>query len=373
MKCKLTFPNYDHSILGIPNSFLNYYGAKSYHNTLTILDNKLKNNYKNVIMIILDGMGVDMMQHNLSCFSFLRRHIKSKLTSVFPSTTVAATAAYYSGLSPIEHGRLGWAPYFKDLDRVVEIFPNTDFYTGELLQEKVMDRMPYTHICDKIGQANQNVRTTIILPSRLDPNGPADFGAFCTKVKQQTLQEGSQFILAYWADPDHTSHKYGPYSENVKEVLKDLNARVKNLCADLKDSLVVISADHGHIENEDVFLNEYPDLMDCLALPLSLDMRTQAVFLKPDKEKEFVSLFNKYLAKDFLLMKTEDALKMNLFGSGTPHPLARGFLGDYLIMSKNKKSLVQRFPNDPYVIMKGAHSSLTNKEMLVPLILIEKK
>ncbi len=127
MRCKLSFPNYDHSILGIPNSLLNHYGAKAHHKTLPVLDNYLKKKYKNVILIILDGMGVDMLQHNLSNFSFLRRHVKTKLSSVFPSTTVAAFTAHCCGLSPIEHGRLGWAPYFKHLKRVVEIVPNTDF------------------------------------------------------------------------------------------------------------------------------------------------------------------------------------------------------------------------------------------------------
>ena len=113
MRSKLLYPNYDHSILGIPNSLLNYYGAKAHHTSLPILDKLLKQNYKNVILIILDGMGMDMLQHNLSPLSFLRCHIKTKISSVFPSTTTVATTTYYSGLTPIEHGWLGWVPYFK--------------------------------------------------------------------------------------------------------------------------------------------------------------------------------------------------------------------------------------------------------------------
>ncbi len=245
------------------------------------------------------------------------------------------------------------------------------------MSEEVIKQMPYTHICDQIRQANDHVCTTFILPSSEGlfkvPDGPKDFNQFCLRIKQQSERKGQQFIFAYWPDPDHASHKHGSYSKNVKKILQDYNAQIKRMCTDLKDSLVIISADHGHIENQDVFLNDYPELMDCLAVPLSLDMRTQAVFLKPNKEKEFERLFDQYLSKDFLLMKTKEALKMNLFGQGNAHSLAKDFLGDYLIMSKREKSLVQRFPNDPYTIMKGAHSSLTNKEMLVPLIIVEKK
>lgn len=373
MRCKLSFPNYDHSILGIPNSLLNHYGAKAHHKTLPLLDKYLKKKYKNVILIVLDGMGIDVLQHDLSPLSFLRRHIKTKISSVFPSTTTAATTAYYSGLAPIEHGWLGWSPYFKDLNRVVELFPNTDFYTGEHLKEKITDRMPYTHICDQIKKANQAVCCNKIFPIFADPKGPATFDEFCHRIKQTTQKKGPQFILAYWPEPDSTSHKCGPYAKKVKSILQDINSHVKNLCAELQDSLVIISADHGHVENQDVFINDYPELMDCLSVPLSLDMRAQAVFLKPNKEEIFVKLFNKFLIKDFLLMKTDEALKMNLFGFGKPHPLARGCLGDYLIMSKTDKSLQQRLPNDKYEKLSGYHSSLTNKEMLVPLIIVEKK
>lgn len=373
MRSKIFYPNYDRCILGIPNSLLSYYGAKAHHTSLPILDKLLKRNYKNVILIILDGMGADMLQHNLSPLSFLRRHIKTKICSVFPSTTTAATTAYYSGLAPIEHGWLGWSPYFKDLKRVVELFPNTDFYTGEHLPKKVTDRMPYTHLCDQITSANGKIHCSRVFPTFSDPKGPADFNQFCERIKKVSLKKGQQFVLAYWAEPDHTSHIQGPYSKGVRDILKEMDTQIKHMCADLKDSLVIISADHGHVDNTDVFINDYPDLMDCLAVPLSLDMRVQAVFLKPNKEKTFVRLFKQYLAKDFMLMKTEDALKMKLFGPGKAHPLAKGCLGDYLIFSKKNKSLQQRLPNDHYEKLLGYHSSLTNKEMIVPLIIIEKK
>jgi len=373
MKNKPFYPNYNHSILGIPNSLLSYYGAKATHPSLPILDGYLRQNYKNVILIILDGMGMDMLQHNLSKFSFFRRHIKTKISSVFPSTTVAATTAYYSGLAPIEHGWLGWSPYFKDLDRVVELYTNKDFYTGKRQRKNVTQKMSYPHICDKISSANSTLHCTKVFPTFVDPDGPTDFKEFCFKVKQATLKKGSQFVLAYWFDPDHTSHEFGPYSKNVKAVLKDLNSKVKRLCSELKDSLVIVSADHGHIETQDIFLNDYPDIMDCLAKPLSLDMRVQSVFLKPNKKKTFVRLFDQFFAKDFFLMKTEEALKMNLFGLGKMHPIAKGFFGDYLLIAKGGKNLVQRFPNDCYHVLKGSHSSLTTNEMLVPLIVIKKK
>ncbi|MBP5534959.1 MAG: alkaline phosphatase family protein [Alphaproteobacteria bacterium] len=373
MKRKIFYPNYDCSILGISNSLLRHYGVDTDMYHLPELEQALKRKYKNVVLLILDGMGVDMLQHDLPFFSFLRRHIKGKISSVFPPTTVAATTSYYSGLSPVEHGWLGWSPYFKKLGRVVEIFTNKDFYTGELLEESVVKEMPYVHIFDRIKSVQTDVQLTGVFPNFIKPDGVSDFDELCQRVVKQTKEDGKQFVLAYWTNPDSTSHEFGPYSKEVKDVLKTLNSKVKQMCANLKDTLVIISADHGHINSKDVMLNDYPDLIDCLAVPLGLDGRAQTVFLKEGKEKVFLDLFKKYLAKDFILVKSNDALGMNLFGYGKERSCVRDFLGDYLIIAKTEKSLVQRFENDTYNYLPGMHSGLTNKEMVVPLILIEKK
>lgn len=373
MKRKTFFPNYNHSILGITNTLLRHYGVHSNVYYLPELDDVIKHDYKNIVFIILDGMGVDMMQNDLPFFSFLRRHIKSKISSVFPPTTVAATTSYYSGYSPVEHGWLGWSPYFKKFGKVIEIFKNKDYYTGEKIKEDVMKDIPYVHIFDRIKQVNKDVCLTQIMPQKIRPDGISNFDELCERVIRQTKEPGKQFVLGYWLDPDSTSHEYGPYSKNVKDVLKQLNSKIKKMCSGLDDTLVIISADHGHIESEDVMLNDYPELMDCLALPLSLDGRAQAVFLKKDKEEVFIKLFDKYLAKDFVLVKSQKALDSNLFGQGKEHPAVKDFLGDYLIIATGEKSLVQRFENDKYNYLPGMHSGITNKEMVVPLILVEKK
>ena len=61
-----------------------------------------------------------------------------------------------------------------------------------------------------------------------------------------------------------------------------------------------------------------------------------------------------------------------LFGPGVVHPMAKDILCDYLIIAKTEKTLAERIPNDVYKHLNGAHSGMTNREMLVPLILIKK-
>ena len=56
--------DYDHSILSISNSLLQHFNVEHKYKSLSSLDNILAENYKNVVLLILDGMGIDIMKKN---------------------------------------------------------------------------------------------------------------------------------------------------------------------------------------------------------------------------------------------------------------------------------------------------------------------
>ncbi len=380
MVCKFSknpicLPDYDHCILGISNSILRYYGAQTHGKTLPVLDEKLQKKYKNVVFMIFDGMGVDLLKHHLMPYNFLRRKIKDNITSVFPPTTAAATISFYSALPPITHAWVAWCVFSKKYKKVIELFTNKNYYTQKPLKSKpITEDLPYEHIFEQIKKTNKNVTTTEIFPP-FKPNGAKSVEEQCQKVIKQAEKKGKQFILTYWSDPDHLSHEYGPYAKQVKAKVKEINNAVKKMSEKLSDTLIIVSADHGHLPvQEDVCLNDYKGVVECLQVPISLDSRVAAIFLKPNKEMQFKKLFNKYFAKDFMLIKSETAIKQGLFGKGKINPKAVEFLGDFLMISTSYKSVKQRlkgkFEDDGFL---GAHAGLTEKEMMVPLILIDKK
>ena len=57
MKNELVMPNYNHCILNTITSILKYYKVDTKHKSLKNLDKALEKRYKNVILLILDGMG----------------------------------------------------------------------------------------------------------------------------------------------------------------------------------------------------------------------------------------------------------------------------------------------------------------------------
>ncbi|MBQ7636431.1 MAG: hypothetical protein IJS80_03890 [Lachnospiraceae bacterium] len=59
--------------------------------------------YKNIVVILLDGMGESIVKEHLEEDGPFRSHLAGIYNSVFLSTTVAATTSVLSGLQPCEH------------------------------------------------------------------------------------------------------------------------------------------------------------------------------------------------------------------------------------------------------------------------------
>ena len=79
---------------------------------------------KNVVLLLMDGMGVNVLERSLPENAFLRKHIKTELSSVYPCTTTAATTSVLTGRTPAEHGWIGWSCYFKEVDKCIDLFSN---------------------------------------------------------------------------------------------------------------------------------------------------------------------------------------------------------------------------------------------------------
>ena len=107
----VVLPDYENSILNLINSILHYYHVETKYNGIDILDKRLEKKYKNIVLIILDGMGENIL-NTISPNGFFKKHQERKITSVCPSTTTAAMTTYYSGKPPIE----------TRMDRMVSIF-----------------------------------------------------------------------------------------------------------------------------------------------------------------------------------------------------------------------------------------------------------
>lgn len=366
----MIFPNYDESLISVSTSILRYYNVENPgHKSLKELDELLGSRKpRNVVLMLFDGFGFNLMLRNLKPDSFLRQHIVRKISSTFPPTTVAATTAVSSGLYPIETAWLGWFSYFKEIDDIVTTFTTLKQSDGEPVGTENLARkyMPYVSIGTKIHNQNPHV-TYSEIATYLKPD-------LSLKEMKYTLvsllaSKEENFIYCYWPDPDHTMHEFGVDDSETLNVENKLDDFVKELTSKASnDTLFIIIADHGLIDTEYIYLKDYPTLFAQLKRSYSMENRAASLYIKDGKVETFKKEFKKHhLDRYFILYDKKSFLKSGLLGNANPHPMVNELVGDLIAVATGKYSLAIEKSEHEFV---GIHAGLTEDEMLVPLIVV---
>ena len=378
-------PDFDHCLVNLANSILKHFGAKPTAPTLSMADEVLSEDRRNVVILLLDGMGIyDIgLLQNQMVFSV---RIFWDYSSVFPPTTVAATTSIDSGLFPCEHSWLGWDCFFPELKKNVTVYLNIDQIEEKPLPPEPGEKYPpleerhaaadfhvagtycpYTSVVTKINKAGGEAYYSSPF---MDPF-PQDLDAILARVTELCQKPGKKYIYAYWNEPDSTMHLTGVDSEKTKEVIRELEKKVQAFADSLpEDTLLFITADHGHINNERLCILDYPEITKCFVRMPSIEPRTLNLFIKGEYKETFPVLFEKTFGDKFCLLTKEEVIVKGLFGKGTEHKLFRDMLGDFVAISIADVSLYNTHIEADKMV--GAHAGLTKEEWEIPLIVVKK-
>lgn len=368
MKDKFIKPDFNNNIVNISATLAEYFNVKTNKATLPVLEDYLKQDYKNIVFIIFDGLGMYPINENLDNSSFIKNNVKQVLTSTFPSTTTNATTTLLTAKYPLEHGYLGWSLYFEELSRAVDIYLSSDSYTQDYIDpEFIKERLP---IEPYYKYAKTDYKINKVVPEYwhdgIEENRYTFFHPYeMFELLDELLnREGKQFIYTYCPQPDYTMHKCGATSQEAKEVINELDESLEKLVVNHDDTLFIITADHGHIDVEEC-IEFYKDkeLNDMLKWPPILEPRAAGFKVKEEYKEKFKDIFNNRYGNDFVLLETSYLLEQGYFGDILTENTK--LLGDYMAIATSDKLLLF---SENHKRFKGHHTSLT-KEMLVPLII----
>ena len=369
----MKYINYNNCIVGIPNSILSYFGLEKCNQSNVLVDEYLrKYNPKNIVLIICDGMGNDFLNEYLPDNNFLRKNIKSVISSVFPTTTTSAITSLITGLYPNEHCWLGFDNYISELDKVVSMFLNKEKDTDYIFSIPNICRIifPYKTIIEKINESGI-ANATYISKNAIDANERySSFDEICTIIKDICDNNKKNYVFAHYENPDYLMHKYGIDSSEVIQNVEYISRKIEEMFFCLNDTLLIISADHGLFDNDYIYIEDDTDFFECLLHTTSIASRASMFFLKHGYEDKFLEYFNKKYKNFFLLLSKKEILEKKLFGIGTDNEKFESCLGDYIAISISNYSFKY--------IRKGSktlasHSGLTENEVDVPLVMVYKK
>lgn len=355
---------------------------------------------RRVIVVVLDAVGYVHLQRVLvGEDTFLHRLAQAGLlvpiTSVFPSTTVAALTTLWTGWPPGGHGFVGTQLLLSEqglLANMLRLAPAAhrrseelldwgwdpgEFVTapslGQQLTASGVETVAHTYYPFIGGGLDR-----VFLRGMTHVQGYAGFSDMWINLRHTLRQRRAEplFTSVYWGGIDAVSHLYGPDGEPFQATLRHLFRSLDEdflgplPAAAREGTLLMITADHGQTmtpPERAVRLSDHPTLRRTLLLPPAAESRAAYLYVQPGQAGTARAYIAEHLADRYFLMEAERALAVGLFGPDKPHPEVRARLGDLLLLARNDSQLLVDEEQEP---LRGHHGSLTPEEMLVPLLMM---
>ncbi len=378
-------PYYEgYSIINITNSMLQHFGAK--HGTALMLDvDSMFEGADKIVFLLVDALGLNLINKamsdlHLDAFSEISANgLFVPLTSVFPSTTAVALPSISTGLTPSEHGLLGYRFYSKEYGFLINSLfgkvANTEkcgikidinwYMPVKTSFERLFEVGVESYIVTKIDYIRSHFEKAVYRGAKEVPYlTSSDMFARIAEILKSAQKP--TFISAYWWAVDALSHRYGPESEAVMNEISEVELMVSLLMSKMDaNTLLIVTADHGQIyspADKSVDLHDYEKISDSLMLPVS-DLRAPYLYVKGMPGKEIFSALD-----GVEVLTKEEAFRAGYFGS------SKKFLnrvGDFVFIIKDEKNYSYLSPQEEINLL-GKHGGLSKDEMLVPLFMYRK-
>lgn len=342
-------------------------------------------NARNVVMLVIDGLGYEYLSQYPD--SHLYKHLHSKIMAVAPPTTTASVSTYLTGLAPQQHGLTGWFTYLRELGSVVTILPWVLRAGGPQLGESgraATELLNLPSFFDRLAVDTYSVMPDFLQGSEFNRmvSGQASLVPYATfqqcfdEIARLCRNTRKKYVYAYWAGFDMLAHGFGVGSEQVASHFLELDQAFEKLVDQLagSDTTLLVSADHGFIDappEKRIDLSDHPELKACLQVPLCGEPRLAYCYVRHDMRPRFEDYVEQHLSGIAQLYVSQNLVDENLYGLGDAHPELAHRTGDYTLVMEDKHVMIDSLPGDTTPQLVGYHGGLSSQEIYVPLILVD--
>ena len=369
------------SLVNLVASIVAARGGKPLHAPLAGLPADALRDARNVVLLIVDGLGDNYLVQRGAGGELARRR-RGALTSVFPSTTASAITTSYTGRTPLEHGLTGWFTYFGEAGCVSAALPFRS--RGDFLPLARRGVTPgQIYVSGSIFESLPEKCFVVTYKEIVDSEYNAHHCRGAQRIAYETLDElvahiaaavksgpERKFVYAYWPVYDMISHRFGAHSAEAFEQLGKIDAAFGALLGRLAgtETAVVATADHGFIDvPPEESLELPPFLASMLRFPLSGERRV--AYCHVYSENEFAKRAKDWLGERADVVPSKALIDDGWFGPGTPHPRIAERVGDVALVMRGRTTVKDFTPGESRHLHIGNHGGTSDDEMLIPLIL----
>ena len=331
---------------------------------------------RQVILLVVDGLGSLFLQRHPD--SFLARHARGSLTSVFPTTTASAVTSLATGVGPQQHAITGWFVWLRELGLTSVILPYRVRGAGPgaapALPPAAVIGAPSWHARLAVERAWVSESAIVdsaysrALAAAAPRFGYRELAGLFERLLELARREAPpRYLHAYWAGLDACAHRHGTDHAETRALYAELDAGIEALASALAGSgtLLLVTADHGFIDTvpeRHLSLAAHPELRRLLALPLSGEPRAAYAHVRAGQAAAFERRVAESLGDWCELHPAQDIIGAGWFGRGAPHPA---------LPMKDNRVIRDPLPGEEPVFFAGIHGGLTEAELRVPLVVIE--
>jgi len=392
-------PNYEgYNLYNVPNSILDVFGIGGRERLAESIFTYFRGSYDRIIFFYLDGFGYDKFtdpdygSHLSEAFS--QNGYLCPITTVFPSTTAAANTTINTGLPPSDHGLLEWILYFDEARTVALTLPYKPIvkrYRKRFENMKPANLFRGETVFHRL--RSDGIRSVSFLKSnivggeytKLVQDGSDVIGySYITDglllLKNEIMRGAYDYYYFYVDNIDHIGHVYGPESEmyrleasTISNMIVDMFRQIP--AENLKNTLIVITSDHGHIQVDSsriVYLNDKRKIFRSLKsdgrykIPPVGSPRDVFLFVKKEHLDDVLIYAKKEFSGAFVDL-VENIVSQQFFGPRKPAELTLRRAGNMIIVPPGNEMIWYRLPGMRDSHMRGMHGGLSEKEMLIPL------
>ena len=222
---------------------------------------------RQVALLVLDGLGWEQLLEHRDLLPTIGALAGGPITTVAPTTTATALSSIATGLTPAEHGLLGYRMMLGG--EVMNVLRWTSQTGDRRRAHPPRDVQPFAAFLGR--------EVPVISPAELEgtafteghlrgsrPVGYRATSAIPVEVGRQ-LRAGEPFVYAYYGGVDKTAHERG-FGEFYDAELRAADRLVGDILDVLTpDAVLLITADHGQVEVGDRIVRPGSDLLDMVA------------------------------------------------------------------------------------------------------------
>ena len=376
-----------------------------------VLPESLTRGIKSVVLLVADGLGHLQLHREIAAGNapnlstlIASAHSSSEsvsyapLTSVFPTTTVAALGSVNSGVTPSEHGLLSYTLYLPEFDMLAEMirwgplnrrisFSDPEFACepeGFFWAETMYARLQAGGV-RRTYAVNPNYFAGTALTRMLHQS--ATYSGYISTSSLQPIvsrlladTDETTYIYAYWPTVDTIAHVLGPQTAEHSAEVAALDFQIGRLIKSLPnrgDTLLLLTADHGHVDTtpeQNVAFAEHPELLDMLRVPPAGERRAVYMYPKAGLGEQVVAYVRERMRDVAAPMLRDEAVRLGLFGPGPLSARAAGRIGEVLLFPRGNLQMISPVETTDGAAapraFRGLHGGLTADEALVPFLAV---